>query len=65
MTDEKKTVRGGLTPEQKDAALDDAVLEAVSGGEKKLSLNYWAEKAQDDLAVWANLHLDNDMEQQP
>ena len=60
MTDEKKTLRGGVTPEQKDAALDDAALEAVSGGEKKLPMNYW-----DDLAVLTNLYSDNDTELQP
>ena len=65
MTDEKKTLRGGVTPEQKDAALDDAALEAVSGGEKKLPMNYWAEKSRDDLAVLTNLYSDNDTELQP
>ena len=59
MSEEKK-----LDEKTGATALDDAALEAVSGGEKKLPMNYWAEKSLDDLAVWTNLYSDNDTEQQ-
>ena len=60
MSEEKK-------PDEKTGAtaLDDTVLEAVSGGEKKRSTNYWADQAAADVAAWASLHVDNDTEQRP
>lgn len=60
MSEEKK-----LDEKTGATALDDTVLEAVSGGEKSLSLDYWADQAAADVAAWASLHVDNDTEQRP
>ena len=60
MTDEKKTLRGGLTPEQKNAALDEDTLEAVSGG---MTSRDWAESSWDWLEEM--LGANDDKEQQP
>lgn len=60
MSEEKK-----LDEKTGATALDDAVLEAVSGGEKKLSSNYWADWSSAYTDAWAELQVDNDTEQQP
>ena len=44
MSEEKK-----LDEKTGATALDDTVLEAVSGGEKSLSLDYWANQALADV----------------
>ena len=60
MTDEKKTLRGGLTPEQKNTALDEDTLEAVSGGMTSMG---WAERSWDRLKEI--LGANDDKEQKP
>ena len=60
MSEEKK-----LDEKTGATALDDAVLEAVSGGEKKPPMSSWADQAWAYADALADLHVDNDTEQQP
>ena len=60
MTDEKKTLGGGLTPEQKNTALDEDALEGVAGGMTSMG---WAEDAWD--WVKGKFTDDDDTEQKP